>query len=251
MPAYGSLSAQFYDIDKPEPLADAYAFYLEHALRAAGPVLEPMCGSGRFLLPMLAAGVDIEGVDTSAQMLSACRTRAHSLGLKPTLHECSLSKLAATRSFDLAFIPNGSFCLLTDQAEIESSLQRLLELLRPGGTLLLELERLRPQPPESSGTWGGRWVNCPDGSKIVLSWLGQYSGRADVTASLHRYERVVEGRLVDTEFEDFDVKSYTWEEAHALLSRCGFVSVKAYKPYADAPPDEHDEAWIFSARRAD
>jgi len=56
MAAYGSLCTEFYDLDKPSAPADALAFYVERARKAGGRVLEPMCGSGRFLLPMSLAG---------------------------------------------------------------------------------------------------------------------------------------------------------------------------------------------------
>ena len=47
------------------PPKDAYDFYLSYAKEANGPILEPMCGTGRFLLPLLAAGFKIEGFDAS------------------------------------------------------------------------------------------------------------------------------------------------------------------------------------------
>lgn len=40
-------------------------FYLEYAQTITTPILEPMCGSGRFLIPMLEQGFNIEGFDAS------------------------------------------------------------------------------------------------------------------------------------------------------------------------------------------
>ena len=68
--SYGKLCTQFYDLDKPSAPPDALAFYLEHARQANGPVLEAMCGSGRFLVPMMQAGIDMDGLDASSDMLS-------------------------------------------------------------------------------------------------------------------------------------------------------------------------------------
>src|SRR2546423_5851064 len=63
--------AEFYD----EVYVDQYdtgdlAFYLNEAKAAAGPVLEAGCGTGRILLPTLAAGVDIDGFDREPVMLA-------------------------------------------------------------------------------------------------------------------------------------------------------------------------------------
>ena len=72
MSAYGPLCQQFYDADKPRPDDAELAWYLDRLPRDAGPVLEPMCGSGRLLLPLAERGFAMHGVDTSAAMLAAC-----------------------------------------------------------------------------------------------------------------------------------------------------------------------------------
>src|SRR5438128_1166120 len=73
------------------------------ARAANGPVLEPMCGSGRFLLALLAAGIDVDGIDASAAMLDACRRHAAARGLAPSLHAAALERLALPRRYALAF----------------------------------------------------------------------------------------------------------------------------------------------------
>ena len=50
MNSYRRLCTEFYDIDKPRPPDEAFAFYRGRAEQVKGPILEPMCGSGRFLL---------------------------------------------------------------------------------------------------------------------------------------------------------------------------------------------------------
>jgi SAM-dependent methyltransferase len=69
-----AVSAKYYD--------DAYAaepdlvdllFYLELAKQFGGPVLETACGTGRILLPIARAGIEIHGVDKSLSMLQVLR----------------------------------------------------------------------------------------------------------------------------------------------------------------------------------
>ena len=71
--SYGRLCTEFYDLDKPEPPLEELERYARYAARAEGPVHEAMCGSGRFLLSLLARGFDIDGSDSSQQMLAASR----------------------------------------------------------------------------------------------------------------------------------------------------------------------------------
>ncbi len=249
MNAYQKLSAEFYDIDKPTAQPEALEFYLDYARRSVGPILEPMCGTGRFLLPMLAAGLDIEGVDLSDEMLSLCRARGRALGLSPVLHTQSLTALSLARRFGLVFIPSSSFCLLTDESVVEASLEKLRDAMLPGATFVVEVERLVPRPSETSGTWGGRWVERPDGAKILISWLPQYSSVEGIGRSIHRYELVKDGRLLESEYEEFALKFYEPAAFQALLERAGFADVRVFKPYEATSPDDSDEGLIFEARR--
>jgi SAM-dependent methyltransferase len=238
--SYGNLCTEFYDIDKPEPPPDAFDFYLAEAERARGPILEPMCGSGRFLLPLLARGLDVVGSDSSAQMLAACRGHAQRLGLAPALREERLEALSSERRFGLIFIPSGSFCLITDEAAAFAGLERVRELLAPNGRFIVEIERRnRARCSELSGTWGGRWVTRPDGAKIVLSWLSQYVAPTGISSALHRYDLVKDGRLLAQEFEDFELKLYELSEFRELLQRAGFTQIQALTPYSLEPVDDH------------
>jgi len=236
---YGSLCAQFYDIDKPEPPPDAFDFYLSEAQRAQGPILEPMCGNGRFLLPLLARGLDITGSDASPHMLAACRANAQRLGLEPVLEEQRLELLSSARRFGLIFIPSGSFCLITDESAALAALVRVRELLAERGRFIVEVERRdRTRYSELSGTWGGRWVTRPDGAKIVFSWLSQYVAPSGISSSLHRYELLKEGQLIACEFEEFELKLYELAQFRALLAAAGFTHIQALTPYSLEPIDE-------------
>ena len=50
---YRKLCTEAYDLSKPEAHANTLAFYLARFAEAAEPVLEPMCGTGRYLIPFL------------------------------------------------------------------------------------------------------------------------------------------------------------------------------------------------------
>ncbi len=49
---YGSLCTEYYELERPNAPEDALRCYLQFAQEAHGPILEPMCGSGRFLIPL-------------------------------------------------------------------------------------------------------------------------------------------------------------------------------------------------------
>ena len=249
MTRYGTLCTEFYDLDKPEAPPEALEFYRAFARHAVGPLLEPMCGSGRFLLPLLLDGFDIEGVDVSAEMRAACEERGRARGVSPVVRPGSLEALAPSRQFGLVFIPSGSFCLLTDEKSVELSLRRIHSALLSGGTFVVEVERVPRLPPQGTGTWSGRWVQRSDGAKIVLSALSEYSGIQQILRSVHRYELIRDGKLLATEYEDFDLKFYEPGQFAGTLQSVGFSKIEMWKPYEHTAPDDEDDAVVFSCTK--
>jgi ubiquinone/menaquinone biosynthesis C-methylase UbiE len=234
-----------YDLDKPEVPKDAFGFYLPYVENSRGPILEPMCGSGRFLIPMLDRGFDIDGVDASAHMLEACRTHCTRKGLKPALYHQFLHQMDLPRKYGLVFIPAGSIILIIDQAQVLESLKRIYNHMLSQAKLVLEVETPRARP-KNPGQWGGKWVNRPDGGKVVLSWLSTYDEDTQLSRSLTRYDLFSkEGELLQTELEEFNLRFYELSEFRALLESSGFVDVRTYKLYQTCEADEDDETIIF------
>jgi hypothetical protein len=249
MNSYRRLCTEFYDIDKPEPPDEAYAFYRRRAEQAKGPILEPMCGSGRFLLPLLADGIDIDGTDASTDMLGACRSKAEARGLAPRLYQQFLHELDLPQRYKLVMIPGGSFGLVTDPAQVKESLRRLHAHMDLGGALVMAIERLMPEQPEG-GSWGGRWVQRPDGARIVISQLTHFSPAERISHSVHRYELIKDGRLLETEWEELDLRLYDAGEFSALLEGAGFTGIQMHGDYDLRPLEPGDDTIIFECRRA-
>jgi len=97
MKSYGRLSSAFYNLDKPAPPDTAIRFYRSVIGESPGPALEAMCGSGRFLVPLMELGMAVDGVDASPHMLEACRQRAKRRGVAPRLYEQFLGQLSLPR----------------------------------------------------------------------------------------------------------------------------------------------------------
>ena len=78
----GRLATEVYDIDKPigPPFGDV-EFYLGRLRSCTGRVLEPAVGTGRMMIPLLEAGIEVEGVDNSPEMLAICRARCAERGV--------------------------------------------------------------------------------------------------------------------------------------------------------------------------
>ena len=103
-------SAKYYD--------DAYAvksdlvdlsFYVDLAKQIGGPILEMGCGTGRVLLPIARAGVEIHGLDNAPAMLEILRERiqkdAEEVRRKITLHEGDMRQFRGEQKYRLVTIP--------------------------------------------------------------------------------------------------------------------------------------------------
>ena len=71
---YGNLCVEMYEILHREAPSDELNFYLSYA-QAGKKILEPLCGSGRFLVPFAQKGLDIFGVDSSREMLDKLQAK--------------------------------------------------------------------------------------------------------------------------------------------------------------------------------
>ncbi|MEX0762088.1 MAG: class I SAM-dependent methyltransferase [Dehalococcoidia bacterium] len=245
---YKKLCTEAYDLDKPEVPAEALLFYLQHLSAVKGPVLEPMCGSGRFLIPLLELGIDIDGVDASPEMLDSCRERCRQRGLEPVLYEQFLHDMSLPRQYGFVFMPSGSFGLVP-AAQVSQSLKRLYDAMLPGGRLVMEIDTPRAQS-KSPGRWVGWWVTRPDGAKVVASFLHRaYDADLQVEQSLGRYELFVNGQLERTELEEYTLQYYERPQFQRILESAGFTSVRAMKVYGDGEPDPGDIEIAFMCTR--
>jgi hypothetical protein len=80
---------------------DDIGYYRDLCRRVGGKVLELGCGTGRILLPLLAAGVDIEGLDRSAPMLARLHADAAARGLAAKTHHRDLRTMPEDLAFDV------------------------------------------------------------------------------------------------------------------------------------------------------
>lgn len=217
---YKALCTEYYELDKPHAPEDALRCYLKYAEEANGAILEPMCGTGRYLIPLLERGYSITGFDYSPYMLEVCRKKCHKLGLKASLEEASFKTFSFPGTYGLIFIPSSSFCLLTTHSEIEQALKFVSNRLNPGGKFVFEIETLKAVG-ESQGIWKGKWVNKPDGSKIVLNTHSQFDSATRIETVLCRYELWEGNEIKCTEVEDFRLKLYEPTEMVLLIERHG------------------------------
>lgn len=229
---YKALCTEFYELDKPFAPKEALEWYLEYAREAHGPILEPMCGTGRFLIPLLEEGYSVSGFDYSSHMLDVCRKKCAARNLEPTLAEATFETFSSQDQYNLIFIPSSSFCLLTDPKEATQALNFISSRLAPGGKFVFEIETIAAIG-QSQNSWKGRWVNREDGSKIVINTLSNFDAPSRIETTLCRYELWEKNHIIQIEVEDFKLKLYEPQEVEKLLTKEGLKVVGKWQaePY--------------------
>lgn len=227
---YRELLTQAYDIDKPEAPAAELAFLRDAVQRYAvvdAPTLELMSGSGRFLLPLLAEGVDVDGADASADMLAACRRHAAERGIDVDgrLHHQSAEELRLDRRYGLVFCAAGSFGLLSTDDAVAHSLAAVRDHLVPGGTFLFEVETDAARFQPDRGTL--RWWQRADGAVITLRGGSRFDPTTGIEEGVGIYELYVDGTLTTTELDEWVRRFWTPDTIEQAARSAGFATVEA------------------------
>jgi SAM-dependent methyltransferase len=231
---YGSIAAEIYDIDKPFGALRDTAFHLNALKGISGPILEPACGSGRTLVPLLEAGHQVSGFDPSPEMLERCQARCAAAGFAPDLRRQTFADFAFDRAFDVILVPVGSFTLIDTYDGALAALRRFHAHLTPGGRVMLDIAPLSGL--SHSGADRRRWttpngdVLTLEGARVSTDWIAQRS------ETLYRYERWRDSRLVETQLEPMAQRFWGLQEFSLTLREAGFVDVAVTADFRPGRP---------------
>jgi SAM-dependent methyltransferase len=237
------------------------AFFVDMARRAAGPVLEIGCGTGRVLIPTARAGSEITGLDASHGMLSVCQQK---LAQEPAdvqarvkgLVHGDMRHFTLGQTFRLITLPFRPFqhlitvedqlaCLTTMHRHLADHGTLILDLFNPSLAHLLEARYLGEYGEEPAFV-------LADGRRVIRR-------HRDVARDLSRQVNEVE-LLYDVTYPDgrqerlvhrFFMRYLFRFEAEHLLARCGFRLEAVYADYDRSPfGSQYPGELIMVARKA-
>ncbi|WGV28169.1 class I SAM-dependent methyltransferase [Halotia branconii] len=230
---YGPLCTKAYEITKP--IGGKYPdvpYYIKHLSQVGGRILEAMVGTGRLLIPLLEAGLNVEGVDTSPDMLANCRKHCTARELNPVLYEGSVENLDLPGKFRAIAVSFGSFMLLERTAAI-AALQAFTRHLEPHGRIYIDLELpiedfktenlVKQRPP----------ITCPDGSTIVLQSTSGIDWLNQLNTTVIRYEKWKDSKLIATELQYLTLHWFGRDEFIMCLQENGYKNITLCANYTD------------------
>ena len=226
-------------------------FYQTNLSGVHGPILECACGTGLFLLPLLAAGHDMYGFDISTSMLAQLTAKAEAQGYVDIDRRISVQDFVSFRyqqQFDAIIIPTNTFLMLTTQEAQIATLKNIHAHLASGGRLLLDLRlagmrNLVETPELVRGRWH-TWTHPETGRPFRQ----RIDGRLDFNNQLTLDRCFIE---YENERVDFPMNG-RWifkDEFQLLLRLAGFARWEYFGSPAggqlDLGLDEQQSYWVI------
>ena len=235
------LIAELYD-GYPGNYLDDVVFFAEEAKRAGSPVLEVGVGTGRLAFCLAGIGIDVVGIDSSAEMLRVLERKRRQVGDLPGRVEAvqaDMRSFKLDRRFPLAIVAFRTFLYLLTKADQRKALGAIGRHLQPEGRLIMSffvppkelIERGRTEPQEMA-----RFASPGGDGEVVASDWAEFRARGQRVISHIAYEwRDADGektRRIEREL----VARYVYpEEVPPLLERCGYRVVEAYGGFDRTP----------------
>jgi DNA-binding CsgD family transcriptional regulator len=242
---YGTLATEVYEFDKPvgRPFADV-EYYTGLLADVSGPILEPATGTGRILIPLLEAGHQVDGLDSSPQMLACCRQHCRDRSLDPVLREADMTVFVQLAAYEAVIIPAGSIALLDGRKATLQALTCFRDSLVPGGRLVVDV----PVPRLAAGHEAMRYWRRGSCLWTLQTMHLEYDPAANQTTRFLRYDKWQDGTLRMTELQTFRLQHWNCREFEDLLAETGFTHVLVAADYENAAtPRAADSVWTFHA----
>lgn len=240
---YTGLVAEAYEI-----LASYRApvdFFAQLVRQFGQPALELACGEGHPLLPLVAQGLQVDGLDSSADMLGRCKHKADELGLTVKLYRAEMQNFTLAQRYRTIYLAGGSFMLLPDIRDAANALTCIYRHLESGGRVVIPLFIPAMESPEQNGVIVRERTRTTDGTtfRIVTKNTRDYE---QVRITTFRYELVRGEKVIKAVEREWLLRWYTQEQFRQLLLTAGFTDLTVIRNDLTLSTPE-DTAFTFVA----
>lgn len=215
------------------------AFFLRHARASGGPVLELMCGTGRITLPLIEAGFQVTGIDSSARLLDRFRAKLAARNLHAELVEADVRSFELGRTFPFVFAGFHSFAEVLGADDRLRAMKAIRRHVAPGGRFVLTLHNPVIRAAAIHEEWRSMGIfPLESGNSVEVSSRWELDRERTRVRGVQRY-REVEGEACVNELAvpiAFDL--VTPEEVREHARQAGFHIAGVSGTYEGAAFDE-------------
>lgn len=236
---YGSLCTEMYEILHKEAPQDELAFYLSYAKKGK-KILEPLCGSGRFLVPFLERGYSIWGMDFSKEMLEKLKQKTPAA----QVILADIENYTTDEKYDYIFISSGSVSLFTDLTVCKNILRKMKDLLNPGGKFVFAVDTVASRFSDNTDYKVSISVKTKEGFDLIAKNKNHYDQDSHTQFSPAIYELYDGDILLQSEPMDFQIHLYELGEMDRYLQEIGFDNITVYSSF-DKKKAEDNQTEMF------
>lgn len=189
--------------------------YIDFVKATGEPALEIGCGDGEPMLDLCAAGLDVDGVDSSADMVDRCRENAAKRGISTHVYHQRVEALNLERRYSSIYFAGPTFNLLVDDETATQALQAIAKHLTDDGAALIPLWIPDPTPHADIGVTR----TAEDGPAVELRYTPlseTYDQEIRTRVTTSRYERTTSS---GTESADREWIIH-WHTPHSFVAMC-------------------------------
>jgi SAM-dependent methyltransferase len=259
---YGLIARWWAEFNKADP--HELAYYQSAIEQFGQPALDLACGAGRLLVPLLAAGLDVDGVDISPDMIAVARAWAIRENRAPRLVVGAMHGLDLGRTYGTIYICD-SFGLGGRRDHDREALRRIHRHLAPGGALVFS--HWLPYEGSDERIWA-RWRagnrgdlprdwpvdgerrRTADGDEIeLISRMAELDPLGQVQTLEMRARLWHAGQVIAQEERALRENLYFAQELLLMLADAGFGEGTIEGGYQGRPATPDDGFVVFVARR--
>lgn len=237
--------ARFYDRLMDDCDYDARADYLYELFNrfACKPklMLDLACGTGNFSYRMIKHGVDVIGVDMSAEMLNIAREKAEKHGSSPLFLCQKADELDLYGTIDSCICTLDSVNHITDYDELCRSFARVALFMEKGGLFIFDANT-----EYKHAHILGNNTFISDDDDLYTVWCNECGGTV-VNITLDFFLK--SGESYQRFSEQFEERAYSDDEFAYALESAGFKLLAVYGDMTVNAPAEDEERKIFIARK--
>jgi SAM-dependent methyltransferase len=242
------LDWEFYDRFYED--VDDADFYIGLARRFGGPVLEAMCGTGRLLLPLARAGIEVTGIDSSEVMLAAAQEK---LDVEPPpvknrikLVKADVRDLELGRKFRLVIVAFSSINHLLTPRDQDMAIACLKRHLHEDGALAIA--SFNPHPERYLFEGLDKEVELENGDFLSRFSKLEVEPESGLLKVRYRWELERDGSIYKEVESDFRLRLLKPNQLKALLEGGGLEVVERHGGYRGEPLDPKGDIVVFVAR---
>ena len=196
------VAAKYYDLIHQAHTGDIELF-VKMAQQTSGAVLDIGSGSGRLMIPIAEAGIEVVGIDNSAEMYAVGQKRLAEEGVSALLYKQDILTWVSSQRFDLILIGMNTL-MEFDHQTVLSLLQAAAKLLTQQGRIIIDVIQpfmmaslenadggyAEDEPLDDSGRklpmWSG-WSADHEKQQVVIKWKIQDGAEIIEFSNLFHY----------------------------------------------------------------